>query len=482
VSSIIPNTDELLGRFLLSSPIVLFTCEACASWNPVFVSANILPRWGYTPDEFLQTGFWLECVHVEDRTRFEEGFIAAFRGKSLVRDYRMRHASGAWCWIRDHLTPRFEGSQLIAIDGELENHTDLRLMEEETRNAEERFAKTFQIVPVGIAISGLQDGVFLDVNQRFEDLFGWKRGELLHHSSLELGFWENTEERARMLEDLAEYGFVRDREVWFHRHDGSRILINLCTQQIPFGSEQYILSVFTDITERHEIEERIQEKSVEMERFVYTVSHDLKSPLITITGFLEILTEDFKEQNESSFLENIARVSQASKRMKIMLENLLELSRVGRKMNPHAAFSMNGMVEEVLEMVSGQIKDVSANVTVAPDLGSVTGDRVLLTQVFENLVVNAVKFSSGTERVPELHIGVRKQKKERVFFVQDNGVGIEAKFLPSIFGLFEKLDARSSGTGVGLAIAKRAVELHGGRIWAESAGKNMGTTFCLVLP
>ena len=144
---------------------------------------------------------------------------------------------------------------------------------------------------------------------------------------------------------------------------------------------------------------------------------------------------------------------------------------------------MNALVHEVIDVISGRIQEFGAVVEVDPDLPVVMVDRPRILQVYENLIDNAVKFSSGQEIPPHIIVGVRKSKEgEQQLFVTDNGIGIESHYAGKIFELFEKLDPRSSGTGVGLAIVKRVIEVHGGRIWAESEGIGHGTTFCFTLP
>ncbi len=235
--------------------------------------------------------------------------------------------------------------------------------------------------------------------------------------------------------------------------------------------------------ERELLINQLQEKTSELERFIYTVSHDLKSPLITISGFLGFLKEDFKNRDEAEFNSTISRISLASERMKQLLDELLELSRIGRKTNPPEKVNLNALVHEVIDVISGRIQEFGAVVEIEPDLPAVIADRCRILQVYENLIDNAVKFSSGQKFPPHIMIGVRKSKEgELQFFVADNGIGIESHYAAKIFELFEKLDPRSSGTGVGLAIVKRVIEVHGGRIWAESEGIGHGTTFYFTLP
>ena len=227
--------------------------------------------------------------------------------------------------------------------------------------------------------------------------------------------------------------------------------------------------------------EDLQDKTAELERFIYTISHDLKSPLITISGFVGMLREDFDARDGESFDATVLRISTAAERMKQLLDELLELSRIGRTMNPPERVQINELVQEAIEVVYGRISGAHTAIEVEPDMPYVKVDRQRLLQVYENLLDNAVKFSAGSSS-PTVKVGVRADGGRPVYYVRDNGVGIVPKYLPKVFDLFEKLDPKSSGTGVGLAIAKRVVEIHGGEIWAESEGEGCGTTFCFTLP
>ncbi|HEX5807076.1 MAG TPA: ATP-binding protein, partial [Anaerolineales bacterium] len=160
---------------------------------------------------------------------------------------------------------------------------------------------------------------------------------------------------------------------------------------------------------------------------------------------------------------------------------LLELSRIGRIVNPPVQIPFASIVEEALSLSRGRLLAGHIQVNVQEDLPSVYGDRRRLVEVLQNLIDNAAKFM-GDSTSPTIDIGVRSDQGEPVFFVRDNGIGINPSHHEKIFGLFDKLDPRSEGTGVGLALAKRIVEVHGGRIWVESEGKGKGSMFCFTLP
>lgn len=252
------------------------------------------------------------------------------------------------------------------------------------------------------------------------------------------------------------------------------------------GNPQFIQGVYIDITPIKEVEARhqklIQEleaKNSELERFTYTVSHDLKAPLITMSGFLGYLVEDAKNGNITRLENDVNRILDANLKMQRLLNELLELSRIGRIINTPVKISFGQIVNEALTGVEGEIKEKNIEIIINSNLPSVYGDRVRLIEVMQNLIDNAAKFM-GEQKNPTIEIGIMKDGSQIIYFVRDNGIGIDPAYHEKIFELFNKLNPEINGTGIGLALVKRIIEVHGGKIWLESElGK--GTTFYFTL-
>ena len=221
-------------------------------------------------------------------------------------------------------------------------------------------------------------------------------------------------------------------------------------------------------------------KNAELERFNYTVSHDLKTPLVTIRGFAGLAGTDLVAGRSDAVRKDLGRIVAAADKMHRLLDDLLELSRIGRVVHPPEDVSLADLVKDAVELLKGQLEPKGVVVQVAPDLPMVRADRRRLLEVLQNLLENAAKFT-GSQPQPRIEVGWRTDGAGRVFYVRDNGQGIEPRFLERVFGLFEKLDAGGDGTGVGLALVRRIVEAHGGKAWAESEGLGRGSTFCFTL-
>jgi len=232
--------------------------------------------------------------------------------------------------------------------------------------------------------------------------------------------------------------------------------------------------------EREKLINELSAKNAELERFTYTVSHDLKSPIVTIRGFLGYLIEDARSGNMARMENDIQRITNATNKMQDLLHDLLELSRIGRIMNAPQTIQFDDLLHDALDIVHGQLEAHHVTVLTQPNLPAVHVDRQRLTEVLQNLLDNAVKYM-GDQSDPHIEIGQSGEEDGKpIFFVKDNGIGIAPEYRERIFGLFNKLDAKSDGTGIGLALVKRIIEVHGGRIWVESEiGK--GSTFYFSL-
>jgi len=207
----------------------------------------------------------------------------------------------------------------------------------------------------------------------------------------------------------------------------------------------------------------------------------LKAPLITIKGFLGFVREDAYSRNTQRLEADIQRIGEAADKMHALLNDLLELSRIGRMMNPSEAVPFADLLKDALGLIQGRLQERAVKINIAKEFPMVYGDRQRLLEVIQNLLDNAAKFM-GTQTEPQIEIGLRGYENNKpIIYVRDNGIGIAPQYHERIFGLFNRLDQKVEGTGIGLTLVKRIIETHGGRIWVESeAGR--GATFLFTLP
>jgi PAS domain S-box-containing protein len=240
-------------------------------------------------------------------------------------------------------------------------------------------------------------------------------------------------------------------------------------------------TVFADITDGKRRKLELLQKNTEMERFTDMISHDLKSPLVTVGTFLGYVERDLEQGRTGQVAQDLGFIRDATDRMGRLLEDLLEVSRVGRVVDTPVQMALDDLIGGALATVAGAISTRGVAIQVqAPPL-TLFGDRTRLEEVWQNLVENAVKYM-GDQPSPRLELGAQVLGAETVFYVRDNGIGIEPRLQGKVFGLFQKLDPASEGTGLGLALVQRIVELHEGRVWVESEGLGRGSCFRFTLP
>jgi PAS domain S-box-containing protein len=273
---------------------------------------------------------------------------------------------------------------------------------------------------------------------------------------------------------------VRHERIWSNvETDVLKVAASMLGAAIKRQEDESALQ--NELSQRKSLINELESKNQELERFTYTVSHDLKSPLVTISGFLGYLEQDALTNNVERLRQDTHRIQEAVVKMQRLLSELLELSRIGRLMNVPQVLPFEDLVGEAMAVVHGQLKEGGITVQIQPGLPTVCGDKPRLVEVLQNLLDNAAKYM-GNQPQPLVEIGhAGDEDGKPIFYVADNGIGIAPAHHERIFGLFNKLDVRTEGTGVGLALVKRIIEVHGGRIWVESE-EGRGSKFLFTLP
>ncbi|MBX7186707.1 MAG: transporter substrate-binding domain-containing protein, partial [Vicinamibacteria bacterium] len=404
-------------------------------------------------------------------------------------------------WVDKQGAPRWSVSNVVGVvkDGVLlrtwstqQDITQRKLAEEGLRSALSVVRATLDSTTDGILVES-QDGRIVDVNERLAEM--WRMPEILldpkTRTAQALGAhaMEQLDDPEGFLARIHEILSLPEGESYdvLRLKDGRVFERYSRPQRVDDAVVGRVWS-FRDVTDRERSLRDIQEanrllevKNAELERFTYTVSHDLKSPLITIRGYLGHLETSATEGDLERFRADAARIQKATNKMEELLRDLLALSRVGRVRNPDEDVPLSSVAHDAAELVRGALVARAVSVEIAADLPVVRGDRQRVLEVFQNLFENATKFM-GDQPAPKIEVGARSDSGEPVFFVRDNGLGIDPRHRNKVFDLFEKLTPGTEGTGVGLALVKRIIEAHGGRVWVESEGVGHGSTFCFTLP
>ena len=396
-------------------------------------------------------------------------------------DLRMKMSSGTVFWAHLVSTSECNAAGEVLTRIALSNITENRTTEDSLRENSTTLENLINFANAPIIVWDAQFHI-TRFNHAFEHLTGRSEAEVLGQP-LDVLFPPSLVKRSIELIQNTSTGDRWDSvEIKIIHKSGAvrTVLWNSATLYTPDGMTPIAtIAQGQDITQRIEALQNLQTKNAELERFVYTVSHDLKSPLITIRTYAGMVAKNFAEGRHDHIRDDLARIEGAAEKMTDLLNDLLNLSRLGIQRSDPLIVDMNTVVADVLSQLEGLIAERQINVRVQPDIPAAVGDKTHLYEVVQNLVENAIKYMGG-QPAPRIEIGAKQDGKEILYFIRDNGKGIDSRYHENIFGLFNKLDARSEGTGVGLALAKRIIERHGGRLWVESEGADKGSTFCFT--
>ncbi len=425
-----------------------------------------------------------------------EGYRRVFR-EGLVRDYplEIRHRDGRVTPVVYNASVyRDEAGQVVGVLAAARDITAQKRAETELR----QMSRLIDLAPDAIFIRG-RDGTIRSWNRGAEQMYGWSREEALGHISHDLLGTRFPVSLAELEDRLARDGSWEG--VLIHScRDGAQIV--LASRQVldreERGEPTDVLEMNRDITERKraddelrrlkgELEERVVMRTAqleaankELESFAYSVSHDLRAPLRAIDGFCQILMTEHAPGLDGEPRRYLQRVSENTRKMGLLIDELLHFSRLGRQPMTRQPVAMAGLVRQCLEELQGEREGREVEVILG-ELPPCRADAALLKQVWLNLLANALKFTRSRAQA-RIEAGSFARDGEMVYFVRDNGVGFDMAYADKLFGVFQRLHRQEDyeGTGVGLALVERIIHRHGGRVWAE-ARPDQGAAFFFTL-
>ncbi|HYH19540.1 MAG TPA: PAS domain S-box protein [Azospirillum sp.] len=422
--------------------------------------------------------------------------FADLRARRPFRDFRywLRTADGKGRWISISGSPRY------GADGAFLGYrgTGSDITERAATSVRMRMlAQVVEQSPVSVVIADT-DGHIEYVNERLVQVTGWSRDELMGRHCRIFGSGETPDGTYAELWGAITTGRSWMGELKNRKKDGTPYWEMVAISPVLGEGNEIVrfAGIKEDITYRKEAEARIaeanrllnqqaiqlQRSNEELEQFAYVASHDLRQPLRAVTNYLALIERALGDSLDEEIQEFIGFATGGATRMDALIRDLLEYSRIGRKERPFEPVPLAEAVADSLLDLDVAIGESNARVTVADGLPTVRGDRIELTRLFQNLIGNAVKYRAP-DRDPEVTVDWRDAGDAWVIRVRDNGIGIEAKDFDRAFGVFQRLVTREryEGTGIGLAVCRKIVDHHGGRIWIESA-VGAGSTFLLTLP
>jgi PAS domain S-box-containing protein len=345
------------------------------------------------------------------------------------------------------------------------------------------------------ALEGAGDGVWdwdiqtgeISYSQRCKEMLGYAEGDILpdNHEWVDR---VHPDDRSYLIDSKQSYLDGRTEtyvvEYRLRCKDDSYIWIldrGMVVCRSDDGRPLRMIGTYSDITERKQVEVELRKKNVEIEQFLYTVSHDLRTPLVTVKTFLGFLENDMAGGDQQKISQDLLFIHGAADKMKLMLDELLELSRIDRVESKAVKVSFGDVICGVLEVMAGTINERRVEIHHSETDLMLFGDPLRLSQIWQNLIENAIKYSRD-DSTPRIKLGSLQENGETIFFVTDNGIGIDPRYCTKVFGIFEKLNPKSPGAGLGLSMVQRIVEKFGGRIWVESNGSDQGSNFYFTLP
>jgi len=353
--------------------------------------------------------------------------------------------------------------------------------------SEVRYRRLFESAKAGILLLDANTGQVTDVNPFLIKTLGYSQEELVGKTIWEIGpFKEIAASKAAFLE-LQSKEYIRYEDLPLETKDGHKIEVEFVSSVFRVNHHKVIQCNIRDITARKRTEEALARQAqelarsnAELEQFARIASHDLQEPLRMVESFTQLLARRYKGKLDADADEFIGYAMEGARRMRRLINDLLEYSRVGTQGKALEPTNCEALFDEAVANLATAIEQNGAVVT-RDHLQTVMADASQLTQLFQNLIGNAIKFHG--EEPPRVHVSAERSGKEWVFSVEDNGIGIDSNYYNRIFVIFQRLHSRSEypGTGIGLAICRKIVERHGGRIWVDSElGK--GATFYFTIP
>ena len=381
---------------------------------------------------------------------------------------------------RDHLEEKVQ-----------ERTAELKIAYGTIKESEVKFRELFNKAIDMITLSESQEngllGNFIEVNDAAVNILGYTREEFLSKNPLDLFAPDNQKEIPKIMAELQRKEYTTFQSISATK-DGRKIPVEVSVHIFSLGEKRVSLAIARDITERKKSEEQLKEIIAELRRsneelqsFAYITSHDLQEPLRTIASFAQLLERRYKGQLDNDADEFIEFMVDGASRMKEMIQGLLEYSRVGTKGHVFGEFEAETALNYALNNLSIAISESNAEIT-SDSLPVIFADEDQIIRVFQNLIGNAIKFRREGVK-PEIHISAKKEDNTYMFSVNDNGIGLEEQYGDKIFEVFKRLHAigEYQGAGIGLAIVKRIIDRHGGRIWVESE-LGEGSTFYFTIP
>lgn len=471
-------------NLFVSGPVMVFRWRDEPGWPIEYASPNVAGILGYDPADFVSGKIMAsDCVHAEDALAIQrqiDEFRTGTDTQLQLQPFRMLAASGKQIWLQSYASIIPGNSAKDHFVAYAIDITHTHRLQEEARLQEARLGNVIEGTNAGIWEWNVASGETV-CNQRWAEICGYTLDEL---EPVNIETWRSlihpddlAKSRQLLRDHFAGRADYYDLEArmrhknghWVWVHDRGKVV-----ERAANGKPLRIAGTHMDIDQRKrdeaqilEANEALRKSNVELEQFAYVASHDLQEPLRMVAGFTQLLQKNYHDKLDDKAQEYIDFAVDGAQRMQQLIKDLLSYSRLGRQDIENKAVDMDVLLARVIQSLQLSIEEAAAKI-VCDNLPTVRGDAGQLQQLMQNLIGNAIKYRGEGEVAIE--VGTLQHDGQCVFFVRDNGIGIDTRFAERVFEIFQRLHTRNkyAGTGIGLSICKRIVERHGGRIWVES--------------
>ena len=440
--------------------------------------------YGYTPGELMGKRFLTTLTDKHRGRRFEKSIREKVRQSY---DVEVKTKEGAIRICRISTSPMMDqGGDVIGLIATVRDITEREQARAEITRLKEYSEKIVASIPSSLLVLDKELNI-KSVNRTYRETRGIGDDDVAGKNIEEVFPGQLLKEGGllKAFEDVMETG--ETRRLYGVKHassDHPEKILNITVSGIRRAEEEEeedIIMVMEDVTERARLIEDVRKKNKELASFVYTISHDLRAPIVSVQGFSSILLADFQDKLDDTGKRYLARIQANVRQMEILIDDLLEFSKIGRTSGAFEDVPSVEIIKNVLDVLVPQLKKRGIKVNVRDNLPVIHCDRNRIFQVFENLIQNSIKYMGDAES-PVIEVGCRKTGGFHEFYVKDNGIGIDPEYHQRIFQIFQRLkEVDAKGTGIGLAIVERIAEVHGGSVRVESE-RGKGATFYFSVP
>ncbi|KKM26862.1 hypothetical protein LCGC14_1580500 [marine sediment metagenome] len=470
--------QSLMGIFIIQDDVIKYANKRMAEINGY--SLEEILNW--QPKEHYKTLSPESLAFVEEQGRIQE-----LGNSDISSQYPLQiiRKTGEKMWVENF-------SKIITYEGKpanfitLSDITDRKELDQKLKESEDKYHLLFNNSPIGIGLSTIE-GQIIEFNEAIRELTGYTKEELN-----QLGIptiYSDQNERVKAVKILREVGYLRDHELKFKRKDGTEFYGSLSLDLVEMNGLEIIQSTLKDITDKKEVELELRKLNNLKSELLRRTSHELKTPLVSIKGFSDLLLEVHRDKLDYYVISTIDEIKQGCLRLEALISDILKTAELESgviklvKSREDLSFLIRLCVNEVRGF--SDLRNHSLELEIPENL-ELNFEKEQIHQVINNLINNAIKY---TPKNGKIQIKSQIQNEKVLISVKDNGIGLSLNEKSQLFKQFGKierfgqgLDVIPDGSGLGLYISKKIVELHGGEIWVESEGKNKGSTFYFTLP